>query len=59
MTSQLQHEVAVYGGTAAGMLGQVTGMAAAQVAASGQAVQRIDIPSLHRRLVDAGQVLAL
>jgi FAD dependent oxidoreductase len=41
------------------MLGQVAGMAAAQSAASGQPVQRIDIRSLQDRLVDAGQVLAL
>jgi len=41
------------------MLGQVAGMAAAQAAASGQAVQRIDIRSLQGTLVEAGQVLAL
>jgi len=41
------------------MLGQVAGMAAARAAASGRAVQRIDIRSLQGTLVDAGQVLAL
>ncbi len=41
------------------MLGQAAGVAAAQAASTGRAVQSIDVAHLQERLRDAGQVLAV